>query len=425
MQPTTDSSYSDEKEVSSADNKDVTGFFPLLPSNDVPLVASVPVSRSTWLNALKKVLPLYIATHVAFLILTYFSTLFTFVPKNFSIYSLPLSTLLQAWNRWDTGHFVAIATRGYDVSYRTAFFPLYPLLEGGLAFLTHNPFVAGIIIANIAGLGAFMVLYRLVLEDFDGQQAYGSVVYLAVFPTAFFFAAAYNESLFLCLALLSFYSIRHGRWWLAGLFGFFAALTRSAGIFLLVPFLYEYLHQRNFKLKNIGADIISCLAIPAGLLAFALFCYIRFHDLLAFSQAQGTWLRQIHGPWHGLLDSFLIITQHGILSFDSIHNVIDLSAGVLMLVLITLCFIGPWKLPRERWSYGFYAVSIYLFTLLVPEAGGFPLASLSRLVLELFPAFIILAALGKRPQFNLYYLTISGALLFFLLLQFLTGYWIV
>lgn len=57
MRPTTDSSYPDEKEGSSADNKDVNRFFPL-PSNNVPPAASAPVSRSTWLNALKKVLPL-------------------------------------------------------------------------------------------------------------------------------------------------------------------------------------------------------------------------------------------------------------------------------------------------------------------------------------------------------------------------------
>ncbi len=165
--------------------------------------------------------------------------------------------------------------------------------------------------------------------------------------------------------------------------------------------------------------------MPAGLGVFALYCYLRFRDPLAFSHAQGSWLRQLHGPWHGLLDSFLIITRRGILSFDTIHNVIDLSAGLLMLLLIVLCFIGPWKFSRDLWAYALYAASIYFFTLLVPEAGGFPLASLSRLVLELFPAFIVLAAIGKNRQFNLYYLTLSGAILAFMLMQFLTGYWIV
>src|SRR5437660_591845 len=106
-------------------------------------------------------------------------------------------------------------------------------------------------------------------------------------------------------------------------------------------------------------------------------------------------------------------------------NVIDLSAGLLMLMAVVLCFIGPWKFSREHWIYGIYAAGFYLFLLLFPSDGTFPLQSLSRLVLEIFPAFIVLAAIGKYRQFNLYYLTLSGAMLCFMLLQFLTGYWIV
>ncbi len=329
---------------------------------------------ATWLSALKDILPVYIAVHLAFLVLTYLATLFTFTPKNFSLYSLPLSTLIKSWDRWDSGHFVEIATKGYDAPYRTAFFPLFPLLERALAFLTHDPFVAGLIIANLAGLGMLTVLYRLVAGDFDAGLAYRTVLYFSVFPTAFFFAAAYNESLFLCLALLSFYYMRRGNWWLAGLFGFLASLTRSVSLFLLVPFFYEYLRQHQFKLRATRFDILGITGMPAGLGVFALYCYLRFRDPLAFSHAQGSWLRQLHGPWHGLLDSFLIITRRGILSFDTIHNVIDLSAGLLMLLLIVLCFIGPWKFSRDLWAYALYAASIYFFTLLVPEAGGFPLS---------------------------------------------------
>src|SRR5437763_4027888 len=203
--------------------------------------------RSTWpawFNAFKQVLPVYILLHLAFLILTYLSALF--IIGNFSPRTLRISTLWLAWFRWDSGHFTAIASNGYDAAWRTAFFPLFPLLERGVAFLTHDPFIAGLIISNLAGLAMLVVLYRLVEEDFDGERAYRTVLYLSVFPTAFFFAAAYNESLFLFFALLSFYYMRRGSWWLAGLCGFLASLTRSAGLFLLLPFLYEYLRQHHF-----------------------------------------------------------------------------------------------------------------------------------------------------------------------------------
>jgi Gpi18-like mannosyltransferase len=388
---------------------------------------TVPPERlwASWYLAFKNILPVYIATHIAFLVLTYLATLF--IVGNFSPQSLGVATLPHSWYRWDSGHFTHIATYGYDAAWRTAFFPLFSLLESiPMLFMHHpHPLLAGLIVANLADLGTLIVLYRLVQQDFDQEQAYRTILYLSVFPTAFFLVAAYNESLFLCLTLLSFYHMRQRQWWLAGLFGFLASLTRSAGVILFVPFCYEYLRQHDFKLKALRLDSISGLCIPAGLALFAFYCYIRFHDFLAFSHAQSVWKRELQFPWEGLNNAWTVISQGHTLSFDSIHNVIDASAMVVMLLLVAFCFVGPWRFSRSQWSYAIYAASLYLFLLLFPSAGTFPLQSLSRLVLEVFPAFLILAAMGKSRQFNLYYLTLSVALLSFMLLQFLTGRWIV
>ncbi len=376
-----------------------------------------------WFAALRCVFPIYLATHLALLILTYSAALFSL--GNFSTKSLPLTTLFTSWDRWDSSHFTYIASNGYTTAWRTAFFPLFPLLEHLLAFLTGNPFVAGLIISNVAGLLMLAVFYRLVLEDFDRAQAWNSVLYLAIFPTAFFFAAAYNESLFLLLTLLSFYYMRRGSWWLAGLFGLLASLTRSAGISLLLPFCYEYLRQHDFSLKKMRVDALACTGAAVGIGIIALYCYYRFHDLLAFSHAQVVWSRSMHGPWHGLIDAAVIILRRAVLSFDSIHNVIDLSASLFILALVILAFIGPWKFSGAYRVYGLYAVTIYLFSLIFPINGGVPLGAFSRYMLEVFPAFILLAAIGKKPQANLYYLMLSVPLLAFLLLQFLTGHWII
>ena len=376
-----------------------------------------------WFNAFKQVLPIYISLHLAFLILTYLSALF--IIGNFSPRTLRISTLWLAWFRWDSGHFTAIASNGYDAAWRTAFFPLFPLLQRGVAFLTHDPFIAGLIISNLAGLGMLVVLYRLVQEDFDAERAFRTVLYLSVFPTAFFFVAAYNESLFLLLTLLSFYHMRRGNWWLAGLFGLLASLTRSAGIVLFLPFCYEYLRQHQFSIKKVRFTAVSSLAIPAGLAIFALYCYDKFHDPLSFSHAQVAWDRQLHTPWSGFINSFRVMFNRHVLSFDSIHNTIDLSACLFILALVVLCFFGPWKFPRAYWVYGLYAALIYIFLLLFPANGSAPLQSYSRFMLEVFPAFIVLAAIGKKQWFNLYYLVLSVSILSFMVLQFVTGRWII
>ena len=57
--------------------------------------------------------------------------------------------------------------------------------------------------------------------------------------------------------------------------------------------------------------------------------------------------------------------------------------------------------------YGLYALIIYLFSLIFPISGGAPLGAFSRYMLEVFPAFIVLAAIGKKEQVNFYYLMLS------------------
>jgi Gpi18-like mannosyltransferase len=404
-----------------------------------------------WYGALKGSFPVYFAIHLAFFVISCLSVLFTL--GDFSRQAMPIYTLWQSWHRWDTGHYLSIAQRGYDVPYRTAFFPLYPLLERAVMVLTRNPFTAGLLISNVAGLVMLVVLYRLVAEDFDRERAFRTVLYLSVFPTAFFFAAAYNESLFLCLSLLSFYHMRRGHWLLAGLFGFFASLTRSAGLLLLFPFCYEYLRQHNFyfglgrhlfqsapttvagqpqgarailRWGVLRVDILAGLLIPAGIGVFALYCYIRFHDPLAFFHAQSHWQHRLAFPWHGILGSIRAIRiSQGLLSFQALRNMLDLVPDLVFPTVILLSFIGPWKFPKSHWAYGFYAAVLYFFLQLFPVGGIFPLLSVARFLLEIFPVFIVLASIGKNRTFHLSYLMVSGAILFFLLTQFLTGHWII
>ena len=375
-----------------------------------------------WLKAFQHILPVYIVTHIAFLILTYLANLFLI--GDFSPKTLRTSSMLELWNRWDTGQFTDIAIKGYDGAWRTAFFPLYPLLEKSLSFVMH-PYPAGLLIANVATLGLFTVFYRLVQEETSEIQAKRSLFYLAIFPTAFFFAAAYNESLFLLFVVSCIYQMRHSHWLLAGILGLFASLTRSAGVLLLLPFCYEYMRQRSFNIRTIRFGVTAGVLIPAGLGLFMLYCYQRFHDAMAFSHAQAVWGRSLQLPWKGYTSAWHVIRTHPVLSFNGIHNVMDMVAGLFMLVLVVLCCVGPWRFTRERSVYAVYAVSFYLFLMLFPATGQFPLQSLSRLIIEIFPAFIVLGEMGKNEHFNLYLITVSLSILAFMLLQFLTGRWMV
>ena len=412
-----------------ADSEQTIGIGVIDPPPPGPIIAQESARSQNWrawYAALKAILPIYIATRLAFLTISCLAPLFTV--KDFSPRAFHLNTLWHSWNHWDAEIFTTIARFGYTHYERAVFFPLYPLLERAATFVTGGDVIlAGLLVSNLASLGLCIVLYRLVSEDFSAEQAERSVLYLALFPTAFFFASGYNEALFLFLALLCFYHTRHSHWWLAGLCGFLASLTRSAGILLALPFAYEYLRQRQFQLKAIRWNALAGVLIPGGVALYALWCYIQFHDPLAFSHGEVYWQRSLAFPGYGILHSMLNIHRSsGLLSFQALRNATDLIPDLLILLFVVLSFVGPWKLPRQLWVYGVYAAALYIFLQLFPKGGTglYPLESVSRYILEVFPAFIIMAAAGKNKLFHLCYLMVSGAALFFLLTQFLTGHWV-
>ncbi|WP_376794509.1 mannosyltransferase family protein [Thermogemmatispora sp.] len=384
----------------------------------------------SWASACKAILPAYLLSHLIFAIITYLAPLFKL--PNFSSQTLPLRSLLQSWQHWDAGHYILIATGGYRLWWQTAFFPLFPLMEHLLGSLIGDVHLAGLLIANAAGLVLLTVLYRLLAEDCLPALAERVVFFYVLFPSAFFLAAAYSESLFIALALLSFYQLRHQHWWWAGLYGFLAALTRSAGLLLVIVFAYEYLSQHGWRLRALRLDLLAGALIPLGTALFALYCYQRFADPLAFAHAQAVWHRQLEFPGRSILLTALAFLRRPSLSFDMIHNAYDLACVLLILILVVLCLVGPWKFPRDSRSYAIYALTFFVFSILWPTANsGAPLNAFPRYMLTVVPAFVPLARLAagegwlRQHLVERFYPALSVSLLSFALFQFLTGGWMV
>lgn len=396
-----------------------------------------------WWKAFLVILPIFLLTRVVFLMLTYFGMILFTVP-NYSHQALSLGTLVRSWYHWDAIWYAAIASKGYVNPEYAAFFPLYPLLERivGLAF-DRDVFLAGMLISNLAFLGALIVLYRFVEAEFDSDTARRTTLYLAIFPTAFFFFAAYNESLFLFFVLLFFYALRRNSWWLAGLFGGLAALTRLMGLFLLLAFLYEFArqvlpqvrarwHERDFyqRFKLLTA-LPTALLIPLGLGIYVYYLGQRFHDPLALSHAQVHWRIGPTVPWYALDVALKSMSTLSPFTFTTAHNIIDLTAMFLFLTLLVLCFVGPERFAVNQWGmllFGLVALLYPLFYPGIPDATGINydvLPSTQRFVLEIFPAFILLARFGRRPWVHQAYLLLTLPLLAFFVLQFITGHWTV
>ena len=360
-----------------------------------------PISDIIWL---------FVGTRLLLVLVTYIGFILFPVPPHFyPVVPVDVTGLLTSWNRWDAVHYTQIAQFGYQSIYDTAFFPLFPLLIKGTALLFGNQgYIAiGMILSNLALLGTLFVLYQIAVDALGEQVGRRTLLYLCIFPTAFFFFAAYNESLFLLLTASAFLAMRRQKWWLAGILGFLAALTRSAGLFLVIPFLWELWMARETitdseqstmrKLLDMLPRVLPVVLIPLGTLLYCIYCWKAFNNPFAFAAVQSHWDRHLTWPWVGIweaLREIFRIQPFG--SFYEVHLLLDLTATV---GFIALAILG-WR--RLRTSYSIWVALLLFYTLISPAiAQADVLVSNQRFVLEMFPAFITLAALSvKHPRLH-------------------------
>jgi hypothetical protein len=369
------------------------------------------------------ILRLFLGTRLL-LILAAYLCLILFPPPGHTSPQTPIDVpaLLAAWNHWDMVHYVQIAQAGYRHVADTAFFPLFPLLIRALAApFGHRAYpLAALLASNLALLAALIMLYRIAIDTLPEQPARRALLYLCIFPTAFFFFAGYNESLFLLLSCSALFALRRQRWVLAGALGLLAALTRSAGALLIFPYLYELLRARRTPFSSLSqpsdrqysahdeprspgtgnacARLLGLLLIPLGTLLYCSYCWRHFGDPLAFARVQKFWGRSLTPPWLGILGSFSqLFHRLPFGSFFEVHVLLDLLATLGFLALGIL----SWRYVRA--SYALWMSLLLLYTL-CSSAPANPdhLVSNQRFVLEMFPGFFVLGVLGARhPRLHL------------------------
>ncbi|GLV60192.1 hypothetical protein KDH_70140 [Dictyobacter sp. S3.2.2.5] len=374
----------------------------------------------------RDILWLFLGSRLPLILVTYFSYILL-TQEKYSGAPVAFSTFLNNWNQWDATRYIHIAQYGYQPPYDLAFFPLFSLLIAipGHLLGDWSYLPLGMLISNLALLGALFVLYQLATDAGGEQVGRRAILYLCIFPTAFFFFAAYNESLFLLLSSATLLALRRQRWWLAGLFGLLAALTRSAGVLLATPYLYELWLARESVLSSkirLLASALPIVLIPLGLALYCLYCWKVSGNPLMFAVVQPHWGRQTSWPWQGFIQViFELFVHQPFGSFNQVHILLDTTATVAFIVLAIL---GRKKL---RPTYTLW-IALLLLSILISSSIGQrdPFISNQRFVLEMFPAFITLAMIStKRPRLHQALVWIFPALLATLTLLFVMGKWMV
>jgi hypothetical protein len=322
----------------------------------------------------------------------------------------------DVWARWDSVFFVRIAEHGYDQA-SAAFYPLYPALMALLGRLFFGHYVvAGIVISIAAALGAFLLLYRLAEERLGTGGAQRTVLYLAVFPMALFLQAVYSEALYLFLVLAAFVAAERGRFAAGGILSGLAILTRLTGVALLPALAVLAWRNRNRRRALAGV----ALAVPVAAI-YPLVLWQQVGDAWAFWDAQDRWHRYFShaGPLGGIWSALVHWTPSEVGPQHAIAvNVEDL---VALVVFVGLTVVA-WR--RFGAAYGLFAAVSLAIPLSYPSS-RWPLLSLPRFGLVIFPLFLAIAALtAGRPRLHTAVAACSALLLGVAVVQWALWQWV-
>jgi hypothetical protein len=357
--------------------------------------------------------------------------------------------LVEPLRNWDGLWYRLIALEGYaggTQSAKAAFWPLLPgIMRGGSEVTGWTVESVGYIVANLAFLGALLLLYRLILLDFgDAALARRTLWTLALFPTALFFSAIYTESLFLFLTVGALYLWRRDMLWLAGLVGIAAALARSGGVFLILPFLALLWDRHRTDWRGYWPGVVPAFLPALGPALFAALLYQEQNNWNAYIDVQEQWNRYSATPWETLRCA--VFTCHTLggepdgISWGWLTTLVndpswatitstewrvavansDVLELVVTVLFLFLALVGLKLLPLYQTIWVLPALVIPL----LQPSEVHALMSMPRFVLVLFPLFIVLAKLLRPRVLRIPWFVVSTTLLVLLTVQFALWYWV-
>ena len=325
----------------------------------------------------------------------------------------PLTALGREWDQWDARHYLYLATHGYgasgDAKNLIAFFPLYPALIGAISSIGLPARLVALLISNVAGVLAAILLYEVARGDRDENTAFRAAAFFTVFPTAYFLLVGYTEALFCALAFGAVLAARRQRWMASGMLGGLAAATRLTGIALIPFLLIEMLAARRV------ASFIQLLAPPA-LIALGIAVYLTTNQLVlgnpfAFVTVQRQhWSHSFSAPWVGFASAIRSIGWRPPWEKLTV-GAGEISGGIVAYATATLSWL------RLRPADAAYATILTVMVTFLPFWLSIP-----RYLLSLYPLFLLVGRIRQRWVY-LPMVAVSFVALIVFGLAFGRGYW--
>jgi predicted nucleic acid-binding Zn ribbon protein len=324
---------------------------------------------------------------------------------------------LAIWNQWDAPHYLDIARDGYvtegDQRNWIVFYPLFPWTVRLLAIVFRDYLISAFVVSSVASIGAGILLRRLTELDFGSATAQIAVWFMFIFPTSYFFHIGYTESLFLMLALGSFLAARRRRWWLAGVIGALASLTRVNGM-ILIPALaceafmeYRATEKRRFRLAWLWIAFVG--------IGFAIYLLVNYkvygHPFDFLTVLPDRFFKKPAWPWIGIIKVWTWLWV------DARRALMNGPIEFFFIMFSLGCTIWCWKTLRLSYAV-WMTLNWFLFT------STSMVNSIPRYNLILFPIYILLARFTPAHPLWFGIVTTSSVLLMALFIAlFVQGEW--
>jgi len=323
---------------------------------------------------------------------------------------------LEVWQRWDTLQYQAVAERGYQAFATSTFTtPLYPvLMRNAGALLGGDTLLGGMIVSNIFCLAALWAFYLLAEKELQNVRArQRALIYLLIFPASFFLFAPYTEPLYFLGAAMCLYTVTKKQWLAAGLWGALAAAARLVGVVLFVPVLW--FAWEAWKMNHNWKSWIAPAFIALSGISFPLYVWLDLglSPLAPFTSQSSRFHGGLNVPGVSIL-----------LTIKQIWSGIYVTANSMDLFFTILFIFGTilvWqRLPR---IYGIYCAT-FMLVYLTRYADVYPLLSMTRYVLALFPVFLALPLIDDSAWAKRLIIYASMLGLLFLSAQFAIWGWV-
>ncbi|MEU5430348.1 hypothetical protein AB0H73_32780 [Streptomyces olivoreticuli] len=309
----------------------------------------------------------------------------------------------QLLRRWDSGHYLHIAKRGYpgEIPYgpdgepkfsTIAFFPLVPGLIRVVHVATGIPFpYAGVLVSWCAAAVAAAGVYRLV-RTVGGRPGagYACVALWACSPYAFALWVPYSEAVFSAALLWSLVALLERRWLSAAALCVLAGAVRPTAS-VLIGTVVLTAGWAVIRRQDGWRPWVALSTAPLGLLGSWLFLGGKVGRVDGWFEAERAWDQQF---------DFGRATAHllkGMLLYHRAGRTGDLR-GAVVLGLVVLTAIGVLALALDRQVPWPLVVLVAGAWLLMVGTPGSPLSK-PRFMLPFLPVLLLLAArpLARAP----------------------------